>query len=149
MNRRPFARSSPSSRRPRSAPHAEAWDRDHAFPVDTVLAMGELGLFGLPFPEDYGGSGADLTTLCIAIEELARWDQSVAITLEAAVGLGAMPIYRFGTEEQRLQPIIRFPLEFNLIVNKRGLVRGTVGDGSGCGLLLRRHPRAIGLPGIC
>ncbi len=83
------------------APHAEAWDRDHAFPVDTVLAMGELGLFGLPFPEDYGGAGADLTTLCIAIEELARWDQSVAITLEAAVGLGAMPIYRFGTEEQR------------------------------------------------
>jgi short-chain 2-methylacyl-CoA dehydrogenase len=83
------------------APHAEAWDRDHAFPVDTILAMGELGLFGLPFPEDYGGSGADLTTLCVAIEELARWDQSVAITLEAAVGLGAMPIYRFGTEEQR------------------------------------------------
>jgi butyryl-CoA dehydrogenase len=83
------------------APHAEAWDRDHTFPLDTVLAMGELGLFGLPFPEAYGGGGADLTTLCIAIEELARWDQSVAITLEAAVGLGAMPIHRFGTEAQR------------------------------------------------
>ena len=82
------------------APRAAGWDRDHTFPVDTVLAMGELGLFGLPFPEEYGG-GADLTTLCVAIEELARWDQSVAITLEAAVGLGAMPIYRFGTEEQR------------------------------------------------
>ena len=53
------------------APHAEAWDRDHTFPTDTVLAMGELGLFGLPFPEEYGGSGADLTTLCVAIEELA------------------------------------------------------------------------------
>jgi short-chain 2-methylacyl-CoA dehydrogenase len=83
------------------APHAEAWDRDHTFPVDTVLAMGELGLFGLPFPEEYGGSGADLTTLCVAIEELARWDQSVAITLEAAVGLGAMPIFKYGTEEQK------------------------------------------------
>ncbi len=83
------------------APHAEAWDRDHTFPVDAVRAMGELGLFGLPFPEEYGGSGADLTTLCIAIEELARVDQSIAITLEAGVGLGANPIYRFGSEEQR------------------------------------------------
>ena len=82
-------------------PNAEAWDREHEFPTDVILAMGELGLFGLPFPEEYGGSGADLTTLCIAIEELARWDQSVAITLEAAVGLGAMPIFKFGTEEQK------------------------------------------------
>jgi butyryl-CoA dehydrogenase len=83
------------------APHAEAWDRDHTFPVDTVLAMGELGLFGLPFPEEYGGGGADLTTLCVAIEEIARADQSLAITLEAAVGLGANPIFQFGTEQQR------------------------------------------------
>src|SRR5437868_1438178 len=83
------------------APHAEAWDRDHVFPVDTVLAMGRLGLFGLPFPEAYGGSGADFTTLCLAIEELARVDSSMAITLEAGVGLGANPIFRFGNEEQR------------------------------------------------
>jgi acyl-CoA dehydrogenase len=83
------------------APHAEAWDRDHAFPVDTVLAMGELGLFGIPFPEEYGGGGADLTTLCLAIEELGRWDQSMAITLEAGVGLGAMPLHLFGTEAQK------------------------------------------------
>jgi len=82
-------------------PHAEAWDRDHTFPTATVLAMGELGLFGLPFPEEYGGGGADLTTLWIASEELARGDQSVAITLEAGVGLGAMPIFKFGTEEQK------------------------------------------------
>ena len=85
------------------APHAEAWDRDHTFPVDTVLAMGRLGLFGLPFPEEYGGSGADLTTLCVAIEEIGRADQSMGVTLEAAVGLGAGPILRFGTEEQRRQ----------------------------------------------
>jgi len=83
------------------APGAEAWDRDHTFPVDVVRQMGELGLFGIPFPEEYGGGGADLTTLCIAIEEIARVDQSLAITLEAGVGLGANPIYRFGTEEQR------------------------------------------------
>jgi short-chain 2-methylacyl-CoA dehydrogenase len=82
-------------------PHAEAWDRDHTFPVDVVVKMGALGLFGLPFPEEYGGGGADLTTLCVAIEEIARVDHSMAITLEAGVGLGASPIYKFGTEEQR------------------------------------------------
>ena len=83
------------------APHVEAWDRDHTFPVDTVLAMGELGLFGLPFPAEYGGSEADFTSVCVAIEELARVDSSMAITLSAGVGLGANPIYTFGTEEQR------------------------------------------------
>ena len=83
------------------APHAERWDADHTFPTDVVRKMGDLGLFGIPFPEEYGGGGADLTTLCIAIEELARVDQSLAITLEAGVGLGANPIYRFGTEQQR------------------------------------------------
>jgi len=83
------------------APYAEEWDRTHEFPVDTVRAMGELGLFGLPIPAEYGGSGADFTTLCIAIEELARVDSSMAITLEAGVGLGAAPIAEFGTAEQR------------------------------------------------
>jgi butyryl-CoA dehydrogenase len=83
------------------APHAEAWDRDHHFPVDTVRAMGALGLFGLALPEEYGGGGSDLLSLCIAIEELARVDASMALTLEAAVGLGAGPIARFGTEEQK------------------------------------------------
>jgi butyryl-CoA dehydrogenase len=85
------------------APHAEEWDRDHVFPVDTVRAMGDLGLFGLPFPEEYGGSGSDFTTLCIAIEELGRVDQSMGITLEAGVGLGAAPIFNFGSEEQKQQ----------------------------------------------
>jgi short/branched chain acyl-CoA dehydrogenase len=83
-------------------PHAEAWDRDHHFPVDTVLAMGELGLFGIPFPEPYG-AGGDLTGLCVAIEEIAWSDQSLAITLEAGVGLGANPIASFGTEAQKEQ----------------------------------------------
>jgi butyryl-CoA dehydrogenase len=83
------------------APHAEEWDRTHHFPVDTVLAMGELGLFGLPFPVEYGGSGADFTTFCLAVEELGRVDSSMAITLSAGVGLGANPIFAFGTDEQR------------------------------------------------
>ncbi|MGQ0616931.1 MAG: acyl-CoA dehydrogenase family protein [Acidimicrobiia bacterium] len=83
------------------APHAAEWDRDHTFPLPVVRAMGDLGLFGLPFPEEYGGGGGDLTTLCVAIEELARVDHSLAITLEAGVGLGANPLHRFGTEEQK------------------------------------------------
>jgi butyryl-CoA dehydrogenase len=83
------------------APYSEQWDRDHYFPVDVVRSMGDLGLFGLPFPEEYGGGGGDFHSLCIAIEEVARYDQSMAITLEAGVGLGANPIYKFGTEEQR------------------------------------------------
>ncbi|HWC13755.1 MAG TPA: acyl-CoA dehydrogenase family protein [Actinomycetota bacterium] len=82
-------------------PNAERWDHEHELPMDAVKQMADLGLFGLPFPEEYGGSGADFFTLCLAIEELARVDSSLAITLEAAVGLGGMPVYRFGTEEQR------------------------------------------------
>jgi short-chain 2-methylacyl-CoA dehydrogenase len=82
-------------------PHVKRWDAEHELPMEAVKQMAELGLFGLPFPEAYGGSGADFLTLCLAIEEIARVDSSLAITLEAAVGLGAMPIYRFGTEEQK------------------------------------------------
>jgi short-chain 2-methylacyl-CoA dehydrogenase len=82
-------------------PHAERWDEEHELPMDAVKQMANLGLFGLPFPEEYSGSGADFLTLCLAIEEVARVDSSLAITLEAAVGLGGMPVYRFGTEEQR------------------------------------------------
>jgi alkylation response protein AidB-like acyl-CoA dehydrogenase len=82
-------------------PNAERWDEEVELPMEAVKQMAELGLFGLPFPEEYGGAGADFLTLCLAIEEIARVDSSLAITLEAAVGLGAMPIYRFGNEDQR------------------------------------------------
>jgi short-chain 2-methylacyl-CoA dehydrogenase len=71
------------------------------FPYELISRMAKLGLFGLPFPEEFGGMGGDLFALGLALEELARVDSSVAITLEAAVALGAMPIYRFGTDEQR------------------------------------------------
>jgi alkylation response protein AidB-like acyl-CoA dehydrogenase len=73
------------------------------FPYGIVAKMGAMGLFGLPFPADYGGMDGDYFAFCLALEELARVDSSVAITLEAGVGLGAMPIFRFGTEEQRQQ----------------------------------------------
>lgn len=67
------------------------------FPLPLVETMAEMGLFGLPFPEEYGGMGGDYVALCVAIEELAKVDSSIAITLEAGVSLGAMPIYRFGS----------------------------------------------------
>src|SRR5215213_4957178 len=88
------------------APHAAQWDRDHHFPTDVVHKMGELGLMGLTAPEEFGGiasedSAGDFTALCVAIEEIGRVDQSMGITLEAAVGLGINPILTFGTEEQK------------------------------------------------
>jgi butyryl-CoA dehydrogenase len=83
------------------APVAAKHDEEKTFPYEVVAGMAKMGLFGLPFPESYGGMGGDFFALCLAIEELARVDSSVAITLEAACSLGAMPIYRFGTEEQK------------------------------------------------
>jgi short/branched chain acyl-CoA dehydrogenase len=88
------------------APHAAEWDRKHYFPTDVVHKMGDLGLFGLTAPEEYGGAGltgdeGGFTSLCLAIEEIGRVDQSMGITLEAAVGLGINPILTFGTDEQK------------------------------------------------
>src|SRR4051794_664436 len=83
------------------APVAAKHDEEHSFPYEVVSGMADMGLFGLPFPEEFGGMGGDYFALCLALEELGRVDQSVAITLEAGVSLGAMPVYRFGTEEQK------------------------------------------------
>ncbi|MGZ4486216.1 MAG: acyl-CoA dehydrogenase family protein, partial [Nocardioidaceae bacterium] len=85
------------------APHAAQWDRDHHFPVDVVQKMGKLGLFGLTAPEEFGGAGedGDFTSLCVAIEEIGRVDQSMGITLQAGVGLGINPILTYGTDEQK------------------------------------------------
>ncbi|MFE9326327.1 acyl-CoA dehydrogenase family protein [Nocardia sp. NPDC052278] len=83
------------------APVAAEHDANHTFPYKVVAGMAEMGLFGLPFPEEYGGMGGDYFALCLALEELGKVDQSVAITLEAGVSLGAMPIYRFGNDKQK------------------------------------------------
>jgi alkylation response protein AidB-like acyl-CoA dehydrogenase len=92
------------------APHVAKWDETRHFPVDLIGKMGDLGLFGLTVPPEHGGTagsdgagadGSDFTSLCVAIEEIGRVDQSIGITLSAGVGLGIMPILRFGTDEQR------------------------------------------------
>ncbi|MDQ1383254.1 MAG: short-chain 2-methylacyl-CoA dehydrogenase, partial [Actinomycetota bacterium] len=111
------------------APHAEAWDRDHTFPVDTVRGMGKLGLFGLPFPEEYGGSGADYLTYCIAIEEIARVDASMAITLEAGVSLGAAPFFYTGTEEQKREYLV--PMIAGEVLGAFGLTEAEAGSDAG------------------
>lgn len=90
------------------APHVAQWDKDHHFPTDVVQKMGDLGLFGLIAPEEYGGAGLSpedgpFTSLCLAIEELGRVDQSMGITLEAGVGLGINPILTYGTDAQKEQ----------------------------------------------
>jgi short/branched chain acyl-CoA dehydrogenase len=85
----------------RVAPHAARWDEARHFPLDVVQEMGELGWFGLVVPEEWGGSGADFASLCVAIEEIGRVDQGLGITLSAAVGLGINPIVRFGDDDQR------------------------------------------------
>jgi short/branched chain acyl-CoA dehydrogenase len=114
------------------APRAEEMDREAKLPLDIVKQMGDLGLFGLPFPEEYGGQGADFLTLVIAIEELARVDSSIAITLEAAVGLGANPIYRYGTEEQKQRWLV--PMAKGEILGSFGLTEP--GGGSDAGTTL-------------
>jgi short-chain 2-methylacyl-CoA dehydrogenase len=83
------------------APVAEELDRNKAFPYELVAKMGELGLMGIPFPEDYGGGGADTLAYALAVEELTRIDSSVAITMAAHTSLGTMPIYLWGTDEQK------------------------------------------------
>jgi len=83
------------------APHIATWDREEHFPVDLIPKMGDLGLFGLVVPEEFGGADGDFTSLCVAIEELGRVDQSIGITLSAGVGLGINPILTYGSQEQK------------------------------------------------
>jgi short/branched chain acyl-CoA dehydrogenase len=99
------------------------------FPVETVRAMGELGLFGLPFPEEYGGGGADFVTYCIAIEEIARVDASMAITLEAGVSLGASPFFYMGTEEQKQEYLV--PMIAGEVLGAFGLTEAEAGSDAG------------------
>jgi short-chain 2-methylacyl-CoA dehydrogenase len=111
------------------APRAAEMDERGELPMDIVKQMGEMGLFGLPFPEKYGGQGSDFLTLCIAIEELARVDSSIAITLEAGVGLGANPVYEFGTEEQKERWLV--PMARGEILGAFGLTEPGGGSDAG------------------
>src|ERR1700709_658051 len=83
------------------APAAYEYDTKRELPYGIIAQMGEMGLFGLPFPREYGGRGKDYFQLCLAIEQLSRADQSIGVTLEAGVGLGLMPLYRSGSAEER------------------------------------------------
>jgi butyryl-CoA dehydrogenase len=87
-------------------PHAEELDRTGQFPYDIVRKMAELGLLGVPFPEEYGGAGADFLAYCLALEEIGRGDASVGITMEAHISLGATPFYLYGTEEQKQRYLV-------------------------------------------
>jgi short/branched chain acyl-CoA dehydrogenase len=85
------------------APAAYRYDTERRLPLEIIAQMGEMGLFGLPFPEAVGGQGKTYFQLCLAVEALGRVDQSIGVTLEAGVGLGIMPIYRYGTAAQRAE----------------------------------------------
>src|SRR5947209_4138908 len=104
-------------------------DQTAEFPLDVVRQMGELGLFGLPFPEEYGGGGADYLTYCIAIEEIARVDASMAITLEAGVSLGAAPFFYSGTEEQKQEYLV--PMIAGEVLGAFGLTEAEAGSDAG------------------
>ncbi|GIU86861.1 MAG: acyl-CoA dehydrogenase [Acidimicrobiia bacterium] len=111
------------------APYAHEWDRDHVFPVEAVRKMGALGLFGLPFPPRYGGAGADYVTYCIAVEEIARVDASMAITLEAGVSLGAAPFLYAGTEAQKQEYLV--PMVAGEVLGAFGLTEAGAGSDAG------------------
>ncbi len=92
------------------APHAQEWDAKSEFPLATIRKMGELGLLGLPFPEKYGGAGADTVSYALAVMEIGRADASVGITMAAHVSLGSQPFLQFGNEQQKekyLVPLAR------------------------------------------
>ena len=111
------------------APVAEELDREKRFPYEIVAKLGELGLMGIPFPEEYGGGGADSLAYALAVEELTRVDSSVAITLCAHTSLGTQPIYLFGTEEQKREWLPR--LTSGEILGAFGLTEPEAGSDAG------------------
>ena len=115
------------------APVAEELDREHRFPYELVAELAELGLMGMPIPEEYGGGGSDTLSYAIAIEELTRIDSSVAITVAAHTSLGTMPIFLFGSEEQKR--------EWLPDLAAREEARGVRADRAGCGLRRRGASR--------
>jgi butyryl-CoA dehydrogenase len=110
-------------------PRAEEMDREEAFPYDLVAQMAELGFMGLPFPEEYGGSGADTVSYALAVMEIARVDASTAITMAAHVSLGASPFYLFGTQEQKQRYLV--PLAQGKMLWGFGLTEPNAGSDAG------------------
>lgn len=110
-------------------PRAEQMDRDEAFPYDLVAKMAQLGFMGLPFPEKYGGAGADTVSYALAVMELARADASTAITMAAHCSLGASPFYLFGTEEQKQRYLV--PLAQGTMLWGFGLTEPNAGSDAG------------------
>src|SRR5712671_6740643 len=110
-------------------PLAEEMDRTGQFPYEIVRQMGELGLLGLPFPEEYGGAGADFLSYCLAIEEISRGDVSIGITMEAHTSLGASPFYLFGSQQQKEQFLV--PLARGEQMWAFGLTEPEAGSDSG------------------
>jgi short/branched chain acyl-CoA dehydrogenase len=110
-------------------PRAEEMDRDEAFPYDLVAKMAQLGFMGLPFPEEYGGAGADTVSYALAVMELARVDASTAITMAAHISLGATPFYLFGTEEQKQRYLV--PLAQGKMLWGFGLTEPSAGSDAG------------------
>ena len=111
------------------APYCSEWDRTSAFPLDAVAGMAELGLFGLVFPEEYGGADSGYLVYCLALEELARVDVSTAMTLEAGVSLGAMPFLLAGTEEQKQEYLV--PMIAGRALGAFGLTESSSGSDAG------------------
>ena len=110
-------------------PRAEEMDREEAFPYDLVKKMATLGFMGLPFPEKYGGAGADTVSYALAVMELARADASTAITMAAHCSLGASPFYYFGTEEQKQKYLV--PLAQGKMLWGFGLTEPGAGSDAG------------------
>ncbi|MDQ6825600.1 MAG: acyl-CoA dehydrogenase family protein, partial [Candidatus Eremiobacteraeota bacterium] len=111
------------------APRAQEMDAAAAFPYDLVSKMAQLGLLGLPFPEQYGGAGADTVSYALAVMEIARADASTAITLAAHVSLGASPFYLFGTEAQKQKYLV--PLAQGTMLWGFGLTEPGAGSDAG------------------
>src|SRR5271154_1016542 len=110
-------------------PRAEEMDREEAFPYELVAQMAELGFMGLPFPEAYGGAGADTVSYALAVMEIARVDASTAITMAAHISLGASPFYLFGTEEQKQRYLV--PLAQGKMLWGFGLTEPNAGSDAG------------------
>jgi len=111
------------------APYAAQWDKEEHFPYEVFQRMGRLGLLGLPFPEEYGGAGADLTSYCLAVEEIGRACGGTGLSYEAHVSLGSMPIYLYGTEEQKQKYLV--PLASGEGIGAFGLTEPSAGSDAG------------------